>query len=185
MSASSSSKQERSEDGRSEISPFSAAHAQHTNNRCNSQLAEPSGCVVRGRSETSPRLCGSGFSGRGPPENQSASLLVRVTYCVVLDDTHDDDGDDDDQLRSSWSWCVTEKVRIVHLTLHRRCVTEKARIMYFTQHCPHGVGMHRCIADAKVSTNIHDSSGVHTLFIKSESNCTEIIGLSQNFFVLF
>mgnify|MGYP000913074075 CR=1 FL=1 len=133
MSASSSSKQERSEDGRSEISPFSAAHAQHTQNRCNSQLAEPSGCVTRGRSETSPRLCGSGFSGRGPPENQSASLLVRVTYCVVLDDTHDDDGDDDDQLRSSWSWCVTEKVRIVHLTLHRRCVTEKARIMYFTQ----------------------------------------------------
>jgi len=65
MSASSSSKQERSEDGRSEISPFSAAHAQHTNNRCKSQLAEPSGCVVRGRSATSPRLCGSGFSGRG------------------------------------------------------------------------------------------------------------------------
>ena len=118
------------------------------------------------------------FRGAVPPENQSASLLVRVTYCVVLDDTHDDD-DDDDQLRSSWSWCVTEKVRIVHLTLHRRCVTEKARIMYFTQHCPHGVGMHRCIADAKVSTNIHDSSGVHTLFINSESNCTEIIGLSQ------
>ena len=39
MSASSSSKQERSEDGRSEISPFSAAHAQHTKSRC--QLAEP------------------------------------------------------------------------------------------------------------------------------------------------
>jgi hypothetical protein len=74
MSASSSSKQERSEDGRSEISPFSAAHAQHTNNRCKSQLAEPSGCVVRGRSATSPRLCGSGFSGRGAAGKTSLHL---------------------------------------------------------------------------------------------------------------
>ena len=44
MSASSSSKQERSEDGRSEISPFSAAHAQHTK-AVVFQLAAPSGCV--------------------------------------------------------------------------------------------------------------------------------------------
>ena len=86
-------------------------------------------CNVDGQQP--PHGCAAvAFRGAVPPENQSASLLVRVTYCVVLDDTDDDD---DDQLRSSWSWCVTEKVRIVHLTLHRRCVTEKARIMYFTQ----------------------------------------------------
>ena len=92
-------------------------------------------CNVDGQQP--PHGCAAvAFRGAVPPENQSASLLVRVTYCVVLDDTDDDD-DDDDQLRSSWSWCVTEKVRIVHLTLHRRCVTEKARIMYFTQHQYH------------------------------------------------